>query len=220
MAADREDDRRTRSAQDKDRAESSVAEQSRGTHVREQVYGHASRLRQNAQPGDAGHGIDGKLDRIASEQAMHTPGGRNLEVDQQVRQDLERHRREMQLAAIAGQLAKKRKRGPQAPEQQQVRAGRGRDTVEPGAEAFAKSRRQERAAARAESGREPGRRGERGAQRQQKQAKVQENGFARPGTPVIGGGGAAAPVRPGEVRTVQELTRERTQIREDQAQTR
>ena len=55
---------------------------------------------------DAGHGVDAMMDRITSQSGMHT-GNRGVQAA--VRESLEGHRREMQLASIARAAARAQK---------------------------------------------------------------------------------------------------------------
>ena len=98
----REDDRR-----DAARTDKNAEEQGRDRHVRERVHTAVTSMsRGSSREESSGSGIDRKMDRIASEQAIHTRDGNDGEI---VRGTLERHRQEMRLASIAGAIANRQK---------------------------------------------------------------------------------------------------------------
>ena len=82
-----------------------VADQGRDRHVRERVHQSVTQMSRSAKHEESsGTGIDRKMDRIASEQQIHTRDGGSGE---QVRGVIERHRQEMKLAAISGARARR-----------------------------------------------------------------------------------------------------------------
>lgn len=94
----REDDRREAARSDKN-----VQDQGRDRHVRERVHTAVTSMsRSSSHEQSSGTGIDRKMDRIASEQEVHTRDGKDGET---VRSTIERHRQEMRLSSIAGAIA-------------------------------------------------------------------------------------------------------------------
>ena len=100
---DREEDRRERANETP-----GASSQTRNRNVREQIHAATARMRSGADRSGAGHGIDQHMDRITSEQAIHTKERPGEGADATARDTIEEHRREMQLAAIAGANQRRR----------------------------------------------------------------------------------------------------------------
>ena len=75
----------------------------RDRNIREQVHQRTTAMKRSATRGaSSGRAIDAQLDQIASQQAMHTREPTGDRADARLRDDLESYRKEMELAAMAG----------------------------------------------------------------------------------------------------------------------
>ena len=92
-----------------DKPARSAADVNRNRRIRQAVHQRTAALKRSARSEDSSaHGIDRGMDRIVSEQALHTSPGRGKQPeDHGARNEIERHRTEIRLATIAGERAKR-----------------------------------------------------------------------------------------------------------------
>ena len=179
----------------------------RDGNIREQVHQRTTSMRRSAARGAAsGQSIDAELDRIVSQQAMHTTERTGDRADARLRDGIESYRREMQLAAIAGD------RQRQAKERTSRAGKKDLNPTRPSAHARAETQSRPRATARNQMGARPG-----GPARQQGAIRLTAPNFDN--MRIGGNRNAIAPVRQQVPLTRSELDRIRGRYKEARTNT-
>ena len=179
----------------------------RDRNIREQVHQRTTSMRRSAAKGaSSGRAIDAELDQIVSQQAMHTTERTGDRADARVRDDIESYRREMQLAAIAGN------RQRQSKETLERAAKTDLNPTRPSAHARAAGQSRPRATARNQPGARPG-----GPARQHATLRLTPPNFSD--MRVGGNRNAVAPVRQQVPLTRSELDRIRGRYKEARTNT-